>query len=92
MPLGITDDLIWRAAYCRGGYPGGKGLPILEIQCSESEVPIRVVEAIQACAEGARVRVSITAGGEDAVRKPAEQKLFDRYSGDCGLCGPGDFP
>jgi len=59
---GITDDFdLARRLLAEAGYPGGKGLPILEIQCSESEVPIRVVEAIQAMwLKELGVRVSIT--------------------------------
>ena len=46
---GITDDYdLARQLLAEAGFPGGKGLPPIEIQCYESEVPLKVLEALQA--------------------------------------------
>jgi oligopeptide transport system substrate-binding protein len=46
---GISDDFdLARRLLAEAGYPGGKGLPPIEVQCFESEVPIKMLEAIQA--------------------------------------------
>jgi oligopeptide transport system substrate-binding protein len=37
-----------RQLLAEAGYPGGKGLPSIEVQCYQSEVPLRMIEAIQA--------------------------------------------
>jgi oligopeptide transport system substrate-binding protein len=45
----IADDFAEaRRLLAEAGYPGGRGLPPIEVQCFESEVPIRMMEAIQA--------------------------------------------
>jgi oligopeptide transport system substrate-binding protein len=46
---GIPDDFgKARRLLAEAGYPGGRGLPPIEVQCFESEVPMRMMEAIQA--------------------------------------------
>jgi oligopeptide transport system substrate-binding protein len=37
-----------RRLLAEAGYPGGKGLPSIEVQCYETEIPLRELEAIQA--------------------------------------------
>ncbi len=45
----IPDDFAKaRELLAEAGYPGGKGLPSMEAQCYQSEVPLRMIEAIQA--------------------------------------------
>ncbi len=45
----ISDDFSEaRRLLAEAGYPGGRGLPSIEVQCYESEVPQRMLEAIQA--------------------------------------------
>jgi oligopeptide transport system substrate-binding protein len=45
----IPDDFEKaRQLLAEAGYPGGKGLPSMEVQCFEDEVPLRMTEAIQA--------------------------------------------
>jgi oligopeptide transport system substrate-binding protein len=45
---GITDDLAEaRRLLAEAGYPGGQGLPPIELQCDGAELPLRVVEALQ---------------------------------------------
>jgi oligopeptide transport system substrate-binding protein len=45
----IPDDVEKaRQLLAEAGYPGGKGLPSMEVQCFEDEVPLRMTEAIQA--------------------------------------------
>jgi oligopeptide transport system substrate-binding protein len=45
----IPDDFEKaRALLAEAGYPGGRGLPPIEVQCFEDEVAIRMTEAIQA--------------------------------------------
>jgi oligopeptide transport system substrate-binding protein len=45
---GATDDFaLARKLLAEAGYPGGVGLPPIEVQCYESEVPLRMTEAIQ---------------------------------------------
>lgn len=44
----ITDDFgEARRLLAEAGYPGGKGLPAIEAQCFQTEVPLRMMEAIQ---------------------------------------------
>ena len=46
---GVTDDFDEaRRLLAEAGYPGGKGLPVIEVQCYQTEVPMRMLEAIQA--------------------------------------------
>jgi len=46
---GLTDDFdLARKLLAEAGYPGGQGLPSIEIQCYESEVPLKTLEALQA--------------------------------------------
>jgi oligopeptide transport system substrate-binding protein len=46
---GITDDFAKaRQLLAEAGYPGGKGLPSVEVQCYQTEVPLHMIEAIQA--------------------------------------------
>jgi oligopeptide transport system substrate-binding protein len=46
---GVSDDFdLARRLLSEAGYPDGKGLPSIEIQCYETEVPMRMLEAIQA--------------------------------------------
>jgi oligopeptide transport system substrate-binding protein len=46
---GITDDFEEaRRFLAEAGYPGGRGLPDIEVQCFQDDVPIRMMEAIQA--------------------------------------------
>ncbi len=46
---GITDDFgLARRLLAEAGFPDGKGLPPIEIQCYESEVPLKSLEALQA--------------------------------------------
>jgi oligopeptide transport system substrate-binding protein len=45
----VSDDFdLARRLMAEAGYPGGKGLPPVEVQCYETEVPLRMLEAIQA--------------------------------------------
>jgi oligopeptide transport system substrate-binding protein len=45
----ISDDFgLARRLLAEAGYPGGRGLAPIEVQCFESEVPMRMMEAIQA--------------------------------------------
>ncbi|MGA7724270.1 MAG: peptide ABC transporter substrate-binding protein [Opitutaceae bacterium] len=45
----ISDDYdLARRLLAEAGYPGGKGLPPIEVQCYETEVPLRMLEALQA--------------------------------------------
>jgi oligopeptide transport system substrate-binding protein len=45
---GITDDFdLARRLLAEAGYPGGKGLEPFEVQCYESEVSLRTLEAVQ---------------------------------------------
>ncbi|HEY4988257.1 MAG TPA: peptide ABC transporter substrate-binding protein [Opitutaceae bacterium] len=45
----VSDDFeLARRLMAEAGYPGGKGLPTVEVQCYETEVPLRMLEAIQA--------------------------------------------
>jgi oligopeptide transport system substrate-binding protein len=45
----VTDDFdLARKLLAEAGYPGGQGLPSIEIQCYEDEIPLRMMEAIQA--------------------------------------------
>jgi oligopeptide transport system substrate-binding protein len=45
----ISDDYdLARQLLEEAGYPGGRGLDPIEVQCYESEVPLRMMEAIQA--------------------------------------------
>jgi oligopeptide transport system substrate-binding protein len=45
----ISDDFaLARQLLTEAGYPGGRGLPSIEVQCYETEVPLRMLEAIQA--------------------------------------------
>jgi oligopeptide transport system substrate-binding protein len=46
---GITDDFDEaRRLLAEAGYPGGKNLPPIEVQCFQSELALRMVEAVQA--------------------------------------------
>ena len=46
---GITDDYDGaRRLLAEAGYPGGRGLPVIEVQCYQTEVPLHMLEAIQA--------------------------------------------
>jgi oligopeptide transport system substrate-binding protein len=46
---GISDDFAEaRRLLAEAGYPGGRGLPSIEVQCYETEVPLRMLEVIQA--------------------------------------------
>jgi oligopeptide transport system substrate-binding protein len=46
---GIADDFDEaRRLLAEAGYPGGRGLPEIEVQCFQSEVPMHMMEAIQA--------------------------------------------
>jgi oligopeptide transport system substrate-binding protein len=45
----VTDDFgEARRLLAEAGYPEGRGLPPVEVQCYETEVPLRMLEAIQA--------------------------------------------
>lgn len=45
----IKDDFgEARRLLAEAGYPGGAGLPAIEVQCYESEVPLHMMEALQA--------------------------------------------
>jgi oligopeptide transport system substrate-binding protein len=45
----ISDDYdLARRLLAEAGYPGGRGLPPIEVQCYETEVPLRMLEALQA--------------------------------------------
>jgi oligopeptide transport system substrate-binding protein len=45
----IPDDFAkGRQLLADAGYPGGKGLPVIEVQTAESDVAVRMIEAIQA--------------------------------------------
>jgi oligopeptide transport system substrate-binding protein len=45
----VPDDFAKaRQLLAEAGYPGGAGLPTMEAQCYQSEVPLRMIEAIQA--------------------------------------------
>jgi oligopeptide transport system substrate-binding protein len=45
----VPDDFAKaRQLLAEAGYPGGVGLPSMEAQCYQSEVPLRMIEAIQA--------------------------------------------
>ncbi len=45
----IADDFVEaRHLLAEAGYPGGAGLPVIEVQCYTTEVNLRVMEAIQA--------------------------------------------
>jgi len=44
----VSDDFDEaRALLAEAGFPGGRGLPPIEVQCYETEVPLRMLEAIQ---------------------------------------------
>jgi oligopeptide transport system substrate-binding protein len=44
----ISDDFaLARRLLAEAGYPGGRGLPPIEVQCFQDEVPVRMMEAIQ---------------------------------------------
>lgn len=46
---GISDDFDEaRRLLAEAGYPGGRGLAPIEVQCFQSELPLRMMEAIQA--------------------------------------------
>ena len=46
---GLSDDFdLARRLLAEAGYPGGKGLPSIEVICYNTEVPLRMMEAIQA--------------------------------------------
>jgi oligopeptide transport system substrate-binding protein len=46
---GITDDFaLARQLLAEAGYPGGRGLPEIEVQCFQSDVATHMMEAIQA--------------------------------------------
>jgi oligopeptide transport system substrate-binding protein len=45
----VSDDFdLARKLLAEAGYPGGAGLAPIEVQCYEGEVPLRMLEAIQA--------------------------------------------
>ena len=45
----VTDNFdLARRLLAEAGYPGGKGLPSIEVICYNTEVPLRMMEAIQA--------------------------------------------
>ena len=44
----VSDDIdLARRLLSEAGYPGGKGLPSIEVICYDTEVPLRMMEAIQ---------------------------------------------
>lgn len=44
----VTDDFVLaRRLLAEAGYPGGRGLPVIEVQCYDKEVTLRILEAIQ---------------------------------------------
>ena len=44
----VSDDIdLARRLLAEAGYPGGKGLPSIEVICYDTEVPLRMMEAIQ---------------------------------------------
>ncbi len=45
----VSDDFdVARRLLAEAGYPGGRGLPSIEVQCYQTEVPLHMLEAIQA--------------------------------------------
>jgi len=45
----ISDDYdLARRLLAEAGYPGGRGLAPIEVECYETEVPLRMLEALQA--------------------------------------------
>ncbi len=45
----VSDDFdVARRLLAEAGYPGGRNLPSIEVQCYQTEVPLHMLEAIQA--------------------------------------------